>query len=424
MRKLPLGVAISMIVHAVVLAWVAARWHGRTPAKPATPPETVVEIVDVARPPTPPDQPPVEVVLLDEPVITAPPAPAATAPAPPAPAAPSPAPAVATITTSPPSSAAAKIETETARGSAAPPPDDGAAEPSHGNLLAMRRSAPTTPTLRAELPAGQWDAYDHVPRGTAPEVEIHTGQLKNRAGGDKTSDQGPFVATVKPDGTVKLADAANLSVHLAVPTPGVIASGLQAWYYNPNKDLGAGGERDGTGESNSPLAKSFQVTSGSSTNPGGEGQPQAHEPTLIVPIIGGHFDVTDALMRSHGIDPYASKKLKFLDSTRDERVQIGNKHRAEQLAQVAPLMQRNLVTLWASQRDPAARKRALFELWDECTETGDPAAVTAGQAARRLVIGFIRGHLPAGSADAFTADEIAALAKTQQSKTAFQPYEP
>ena len=87
------------------------------------------------------------------------------------------------------------------------------------------------------------------------------------------------------------------------------------------------------------------------------------------------------------------------------------------------LVQRNLDRLWATTPDPAARKQALFELWDECVETGDPAAVSAGEAARRLVIGFIRTHLPAGGPDAFTPAELAALARIRNSKTAFAPYE-
>jgi len=145
--------------------------------------------------------------------------------------------------------------------------------------------------------------------------------------------------------------------------------------------------------------------------------------TVVVPVLAGGFDTTDWLMRRHGQDPYASKKLAFLDSTRDERVQIGNRHRAEQLKQSPQLVQRNLDALWSATPDPDARKRALFELWDECAETGDPPLVAAGQAARRLVIGFIRGHLPAGGAGAFTPAELAGFARAKRSTAAFAPYE-
>jgi len=86
-------------------------------------------------------------------------------------------------------------------------------------------------------------------------------------------------------------------------------------------------------------------------------------------------------------------------------------------------VQHSLRALWAATQDLRARKQALFDLWDDCAETGDAAVVAAGEAARRLILGFIRAHLPAGSADAFTAQDIAALARAQQSKAVFQPYE-
>ncbi|HSR97498.1 MAG TPA: hypothetical protein VLM79_10630, partial [Kofleriaceae bacterium] len=124
-----------------------------------------------------------------------------------------------------------------------------------------------------------------------------------------------------------------------------------------------------------------------------------------------------------GIDPYASRKLKLLDDTREERVQIGNRHRAQQLAMTPQIVQRNLERLWAALPDTAARKQALFELWDECVETGDPAVVAGGEAARRLIIAFIRAHLPAGSPDAFSPAELAAIAPVRHSKAAFAPYE-
>jgi hypothetical protein len=413
MRKLPLGVAISMIVHAGVLAWVTTRGRVRAPVEAAERPKpTTIEIVA----PAPVEPPAMEVALLDETAITEAPATAAPPQRPPPPKPPATA---AAITTTAPSSPAGE-PAGPGRGSDAAGPT--APAPSH-SLLAMRG----TGAPRAELPGltpGQFDAYDHAPRGTAPEKEIHTGILQDD-GATKKSNQGVFVAKVEADGTVKLTDSANVNVHLALPSARGIATGLQSWYYS-DKDPGRGGEREGDGTSvNAPLARALQLSPGATTDTTDDSlKPKDREVTAIVPVLAGGFDVTDAMMRRHGVDPYASKKLKFLDATRDERVQVGNKHRAEQLAQVPVIMQQNLHALWAGRLDLAARKRALFELWDECAETGDPAVVTAAQAARRLVIGFIRGHLPAGSADAFTAAEVAALARTQQSKAVFEPYEP
>ena len=222
---------------------------------------------------------------------------------------------------------------------------------------------------------------------------------------------------MNPDGSVKFTDSRNLNVHLALPTPKSIGRGLSSWYNSDKGQLGAEGDP--------ALAKQIQVTAGATTDVSdpATGRLKDRAPTAIVPIISGGFDTTDWMMRRHGQDPYASKKLAFLDATRDERVQIGNRHRAEQLTHATQLMQHNLDALWAATEDLAARKRALFELWDECAETGDPDLVAGGQAARRLVIGAIRARLPAGSALAFTPAELAAFAREKQSKATFQPYE-
>ncbi len=139
--------------------------------------------------------------------------------------------------------------------------------------------------------------------------------------------------------------------------------------------------------------------------------------------LKGEFDITDAMMRGKGMDPYASYKLKVLDETRDERVAIGKRYRTQQLAHSKQLVQRNLERLWASTSDIAARKRGVFELWDDCAETGSDELVAGGTSARAHVIGFIRSKFPAGSANAFTSEELARLNRARKSKATFAPYE-
>lgn len=139
--------------------------------------------------------------------------------------------------------------------------------------------------------------------------------------------------------------------------------------------------------------------------------------------LGGTFDVTDAGRRDKGIDPYASYKLKLLDETRDERVAIGKRYRKQELARSPQHMANNLARLWATTADASARKQGLFELWDDCAETGSDDLVAGGRAARDYVVGFIRTKLPAGTAAAFTADELAQLDRRRKSRTTFTPYE-
>ena len=136
--------------------------------------------------------------------------------------------------------------------------------------------------------------------------------------------------------------------------------------------------------------------------------------------LGLKFDVTDAAMRAYGLDPYAAAKLRYLDRTRDQRVEIGKQHTREQLAQAEQYAQANVARLWALTTDLAARKQGLFELWDECEEAGDAARVEGGAAARSYILRFIGVKLV--GRDAYTVEELARLNKGRRSKARFVPY--
>ena len=139
--------------------------------------------------------------------------------------------------------------------------------------------------------------------------------------------------------------------------------------------------------------------------------------------IAGRASFDDWAMRKAGIDPYSSAKRQWLDKTRDERARIAMANRKEDLARAPEFMRRNLAWAWnKTANDPDARKQALFELWDECAETGDDDLVAAGHAARAYVVGFIRAHLGPDQPGAFTADDLARLNAHRRSKATFEPY--
>ena len=211
------------------------------------------------------------------------------------------------------------------------------------------------------------DDLDHAPAGTSPQQGVApSGQLEDSAGGRKKSHQDVFVAKVERDGSVRITDTRNLQTDLS---------------WNPAK------------------------------------------------LLSGRFDVTDYLMRKTKNDPYSSRKLKFLDETRDERVEIGKQWRQQQLQQTAMIMRKNLERAWAQSPDVAARKQALFELWDEIVEPkpahdqADEVLAEASRAARKAVIGFIRAHLPRGSEHGYSDSELVALNAKKQSSATFSPYE-
>jgi hypothetical protein len=140
-------------------------------------------------------------------------------------------------------------------------------------------------------------------------------------------------------------------------------------------------------------------------------------------LFHAEFDVTDWAMRSHGIDPYAAYKKKVLDETREQRFEMGKQYRTQQLAMSGRYMQKNLERLLASTTTKAELKQGLFELWDECAESGSDELVAGGAAARAQLIGYIKTRLPAGSPDAYTAEELARMNKQRKSRLEFEPYD-
>lgn len=144
---------------------------------------------------------------------------------------------------------------------------------------------------------------------------------------------------------------------------------------------------------------------------------------VVIPILGGKTELTDYVMRAVGQDPYLSDKLRWMDATREERAAIGATHRRRQLDAVDQIMRKHLTALWARRDlDLAAKRAALFELWDDGAEDGDAAVVEAAQRTRAQVIGFIRARLPAGSAGAYTAAELDAFNRRRTSRARFAPY--
>jgi hypothetical protein len=134
----------------------------------------------------------------------------------------------------------------------------------------------------------------------------------------------------------------------------------------------------------------------------------AQQPTnpgvvVIVPVAYGRFD-------PGGDRP---ERARALGETREARgTVVAEANEAHSRAAVRELSTR-LERIWDDERVPiAARKELLFELWDECEETG------LGLTARTTIIGFIARRLP----HAYTAAELTALNARRTSKMRFAPY--
>jgi hypothetical protein len=208
------------------------------------------------------------------------------------------------------------------------------------------------------------------PRDTGPE------ELQRQRDGSYRSEHSTFTAKVAADGTVKFEDA-------------------------PIVRPGTGADQSGPAGARDPSMR------GGGIEGAGAGG------------VGGTMDVTEMMMRRRGVDPHAHEKLAFLDRTRDERAAIAADHKSTQLSKSGRLMRRTLEEMWASTRDPVERKQALFELWDECAETGDPATIAGAQQARAEIMSFIRARLR--GPDAYTPAEVARFNARKQSRARFAP---
>lgn len=373
MRVLPVALALSAALHGGAIAWVHT--HPKQDSEPP-PPVTLapVEIVPAAAAPEP--EPMVVALLPDHSVVgtgrTASSERHTRAPA------------------KLSHGAAARQETAPAPGAIEPPPVADPGTTRH-SLMTMRKP---TPKLDTAPPSDFMARFLANSRPLAPK-DIAGEQLADELRGAEANLKNPrWIANASPDQVA--AEREKL---------------VGKRYEMKSREL----QPDGTGTKAEHQTFTVRVAA--------DGTARIEDKAnLQRKGLGGTFDVTDAMMRRQGIDPYASYKLKVLDETRDERVAIGQRYRTQQLARSRQLVQAHLTRLWATTTDLAARKQALFELWDDCAETGSAELVVAGRAAREHVVGFIRSKLPAGSAHAFTADELARLNRQRRSRIEFAPY--
>jgi hypothetical protein len=277
-----------------------------------------------------------------------------------------------------------------------------------------------------------------------PHPAHQTGRLREipGTGGAAQIDDATAMIDVERDGTAHVHDKPDIDIHFALPMPWELGKELHGvakmiddWRADPyagerygrTMDLAPHlqaepGQCDTWGDSfcDDELAPEVKLEHNTLNSGAGGGG-------VTIGLLTGRLDVTSWLGHRHGIDVYASRKLKLLDDTRDERAERGARYRAEQLEHSAVLMHENLEGLTAAianagglakldARSLADLHAEVFELWDECTETD------AGERARLQVVGWIAAHLAAGAPGAFQPDEIAALDAKRTSTQHFVPY--
>jgi hypothetical protein len=270
---------------------------------------------------------------------------------------------------------------------------------------------------------------DELLRNSKPlETVRKSGRVRPDGRGRAVIHDRVTTVAIDPDGTAHFHDQPDVDLHwdLHLPTPdGIVREVRKAgrlvatWYEDPYKQTRVGAKADVPAHMAATPGACDSWNDACSLELRGRDAPEDEDRQAVV---HGKLDLTSMLMRKYVGDPYASRKRALLDSTRDERAAAGAQHTKEELARSAERMQRNLEAMWRTIGEPAARREALFTMWDDCAE-GDGPIGEAGERARRMVVGWIRARLPAASPDAFTADDIARRSARRTSKQPFAPYE-
>lgn len=145
---------------------------------------------------------------------------------------------------------------------------------------------------------------------------------------------------------------------------------------------------------------------------------------LVPPFIfiAGVMDISDVIMRWLGVDPYQYAKLKFLERTFNERFAMRKRWEAINMHRGLSRLPSYLAAVWRQPWPAPLKRRVLFELWDECAESGNKLMRDGGAKARSLIERFVALYLPPGSRDGFTVAELQWLNARRTSTAVFAPY--
>lgn len=130
-------------------------------------------------------------------------------------------------------------------------------------------------------------------------------------------------------------------------------------------------------------------------------------------------------MKAQGKGFWHRRKRQLTERTQALRDRMAREFEKINLETQLARLDRDLSTIWHGSQPSSTRRQRLFERWDECEEgsSDDPSTrIQAGVRARAIIIAFIRKHLPASSAEAFTPAELEALNRLRASRARFDPY--
>ncbi len=150
-------------------------------------------------------------------------------------------------------------------------------------------------------------------------------------------------------------------------------------------------------------------------------------------------DLYRRIRKAQGGELWARDKALLLERTFELRLAIAIEFAERNIDRRIKALYRDLLDIWsASERPAVARRKTLFERWDECDDTMkvalpgfegsqhsriDALRQGAGRRARDEITGFIRKHLAKGTPEAYASDELAELNQRRVSRERFAPYD-
>lgn len=165
----------------------------------------------------------------------------------------------------------------------------------------------------------------------------------------------------------------------------------------------------------------------------------SRDPITGAPKGVGMAGLAEGLRAASGQELYHEDKKRLLEQTFELRLQIAIAFARDGIERRLQSLYRELLADWGdTSTSEAERREALFRRWDECEE-GLPVSLpgfgqaqgseiddlrrSAGTEARETIERFVRRQLPAGSPQAFTAEELRRLNASRRSRDRFAPYD-
>jgi hypothetical protein len=239
-------------------------------------------------------------------------------------------------------------------------------------------------------------------------------RLRGVEGGGYEYDDARFRAKIARDGRVSFVDRRGSMVFSLLPIwPQPLPEGTPSVEGSVRQLLGKR-RRGPPPPPRDPKAEPATTTAQGAPLDERERKWRAETAMIPVMVAKGTMDLTDEYLRLMGEDPYRREKARFLASTFDMRLQMAVKAEAQDLRTALGALPDRLAAIWGDRGQPApARRRLICGLWSELSgKTGaEPNAEADPKAtppAARIIENFVRTHLPAGSPDAFTAQELGA----------------